>query len=47
LAYAVTDLASGRALKEGSATADEYDLLTLEQIPLAKGRNRVRILPAP
>jgi len=45
--YTVTDLQTGRELASGQATADEYDLLTLEQIPLVKGGNRVRIAPLP
>jgi len=44
--YTVTDVQSGKALKEGSATADEYDLLTIKQIPLVTGKNRVKIVPA-
>jgi len=43
--YTVTDLQTGKVQKEGSAAADEYDLLTLRQIPLVKGKNRVRIVP--
>ena len=42
--YTVTDVAAGKALAEGSAAADADDLVTLKQIPLAKGRNRVRIM---
>jgi hypothetical protein len=44
--YTVTDVQAGKLLKEGTAAADEYDLLTLKQIPLVKGRNRVKIVPA-
>ena len=44
--YAVTDLGTGKVLAEGSAEADEFDLLTLRQIALVKGKNRVRITPA-
>ena len=44
--YTVTDLQSSQVLATGEATADEYDLLTLKQIPLVKGKNRVKITPA-
>lgn len=33
-------------LGEGKVTADEFDLVTLRQIPLVKGRSRVRIAAA-
>jgi len=35
----------GRTLGEGTAAADAHGLVTLEQIPLRKGRNRVIIRP--
>jgi hypothetical protein len=41
--YSVTDVPTGKQLTRGEATADEYDLLTLPQIPLEKGKNRVSI----
>lgn len=41
-AYTVTDKA-GNELAKGTATADEFDLLTLKQIPLVKGENHVRV----
>ncbi|MBM4032133.1 MAG: hypothetical protein FJ291_10145 [Planctomycetes bacterium] len=41
-AYTVTDKA-GKELAKGAATADEFGLLTLKQIPLVKGENRVKI----
>lgn len=41
--YTVTDVKAGKELAKGEATADEFDLLTLKQIPLAKGENRVKI----
>ena len=44
--YVVTDLQKNQVLGRGAAEADEYDLLTLKQIPLVKGRNRVAITPA-
>ena len=44
--YTVTDLQKDEVLASGSATADEFDLLTLKQIPLVKGKNRVKIVPA-
>ena len=44
-AYTVTDLGRQEVLGKGAAAADADDLLTLEQIPLAKGKNRVRIVP--
>jgi len=44
--YTVTDVKGGRQLCKGEATADEYDLLTLPQIALVKGENRVKIVPA-
>ncbi|HPD14749.1 MAG TPA: hypothetical protein PLE19_07360 [Planctomycetota bacterium] len=43
-AYTVTEVKSGKELASGAATADEHDLLTLKQIPLAKGENRVKVL---
>ena len=43
--YTVTDVAAGKVLAEGSAVADPYALVTLKQIPLVKGKNRVRIVP--
>lgn len=42
-AYTVTEVKSGKQLAAGAATADEHDLLTLKQIPLVKGENRVKI----
>ena len=44
-AYTVTDVKSGKALAKSEAVADENGLLTLVQIPLVKGENRVRITP--
>ena len=44
--YTVTHLKSKEVLTKGTATSDEYDLLTLKQIPLRKGNNRVKITPA-
>ena len=44
--YTVTELKGGEVLTKGTAEADEYDLLTLKQIPLRKGNNRVKITPA-
>jgi len=44
--YTVTDANGGKQLAAGSATADEFDLLTLKQIPLVKGDNRVKVLPS-
>ena len=44
--YSVTDVQTGKVIATGTATADEYDLLTLRQIPLVKGENRVKITPA-
>ena len=43
--YRVTDSKAGKVLAEGTAAADRYDLLTLKQIPLVKGENRVKIEP--
>ncbi|MHC4715817.1 MAG: alpha/beta hydrolase [Planctomycetota bacterium] len=43
--YTVTHLRSQRVAASGQATADEHDLLTLKQIPLVKGDNRVKIVP--
>ena len=45
-AYTVTAVKDGRELAKGEATADDLDLLTLKQIPLVKGENRVKIAPA-
>ena len=44
-AYTVTD-ESGKQLSQGTASADELDLLTLKQITLQKGKNRVKIATA-
>jgi len=44
-AYTVTDPKTQKVLGKGRAAADGHGLLTLEQIPLAKGKNRVRIVP--
>ncbi len=41
--YSVTDLQANKVLASGQATADDLDLLTLKQIPLVKGNNRVKI----
>ncbi len=41
--YTVTDVQTGKALADAKATADEHGLLTLKQIPLVKGKNRVKI----
>jgi len=45
-AFTVTDLQTQKVLGEGKVTADEFDLVTLRQIPLVKGRSRVRIAAA-
>ena len=45
-AYTVTDVKENKELAKGEATADELDLLTLKQIPLVKGKNRIKIAPA-
>ena len=42
-AYTVTDVKAGKELAKSEATADEFDLLTLKQIPLVKGQNRVKV----
>jgi len=39
----VVDVSGGKELWRGTATADEHGLLTLRQIPLTKGNNRVKI----
>jgi pimeloyl-ACP methyl ester carboxylesterase len=44
-AYTVTDVKGGKELSRSEAVADENGLLTLVQIPLVKGENRVRITP--
>ncbi|MFO8014537.1 MAG: hypothetical protein R6X20_14660 [Phycisphaerae bacterium] len=44
--YTVTRPDGGKSLAEGEATADAHGLVTLEQIPLLKGRNRVIIAAA-
>jgi hypothetical protein len=44
-AYTVTDVKGGKELAKSEAVADENGLLTLVQIPLVKGENRVRITP--
>ncbi len=44
-AYSVTDVKAGKKSAEGEAVADDNGLLTLGQIPLVKGLNRVRIAP--
>ncbi len=44
--FTVTDVQTGKVAHTGSATADEHGLLTLKQIPLVKGRNRVKIAAA-
>jgi hypothetical protein len=41
--YTVTRGTSAKELASGAAVADEFQLLTLRQIPLEKGGNRVRI----
>jgi len=41
--YTVADPAAGKVLAGGSEAADQYDLVTLKQIPLVKGKNRVRL----
>jgi len=43
--YTVTDPQTNKVLATGQAAADEHELLTLKQIPLVKGDNRVRIAP--
>jgi hypothetical protein len=45
-AFTVTDLRTQKVLGEGKVTADEFDLVTLRQIPLVKGRSRVQIAAA-
>jgi len=40
----VTDPQTNKVLATGQAAADEHDLLTLKQIPLVKGENRVKIV---
>lgn len=45
-AYTVTDLQTQKTLAKGEAVADEHDLLTCKQIPLARGRNRVKLAAA-
>ena len=42
--YAVAHVGSGK-LADSTAKADKYNLLTLEQVPLRKGMNRVVIIP--
>ena len=44
--YTVTDLKDNKVLAQGSVTADQYDLVTLKQIPVGKAKVRVRIVPA-
>lgn len=41
--YTVTDVQGGKESASVTVTADEYGLVTLPQIPLAKGKNRVKI----
>ena len=41
--YTVTDLQTKKVLVDGKATADKLSLLTLKQVPLVKGKNRVKI----
>jgi hypothetical protein len=41
--WTVTVPDGGKTLAKGTAAADEHGLVTLEQIPLLKGRNRVMI----
>ena len=43
--YTVTDVKTDKVVAEGAATADEHGLLTLKQITLVKGDNRVKIVP--
>ena len=45
-AWLVIDAQSAKIVAEGTAVADECDLVTLKQIPLVKGKNRVRIVVA-
>lgn len=44
--FTVVDRRTGKRRHQGQAVADEHDLLTLPQIPLAKGHSRVTISPA-
>lgn len=45
--YAVTDAQTAKEVAKGTVVADEYGLVTLPQIPLVKGRNRIAIQGAP
>jgi hypothetical protein len=45
-AYTVADVKGAGEPTKGQAVADDLGLLTLRQIPLVKGENRVRIVPA-
>lgn len=38
-----TDLATGKVAQKGTVTADRWGLLTLENVIVAKGRNRIRV----
>ena len=41
--YTVTDLKDNKVLAQGAVTADQYDLVTLKQIPVGKSKVRVVI----
>jgi hypothetical protein len=43
--YSITDLKENKVLAEGTVTADQYDLVTLKQIPVTKTRVRVKLVP--
>jgi hypothetical protein len=45
-AWLVIDAQTATIVAEGTVVADACDLVTLKQIPLAKGKNRVRIVPS-
>jgi len=42
-AWTNTDLAAGRHVQSGAATADQWKLVTLERATVTTGRNRIRI----
>jgi pimeloyl-ACP methyl ester carboxylesterase len=43
--YTVTSMEDETVLAQGTVTADEYDLITLKQIPVSKAKARVKIVP--
>ena len=39
-----TSLADGKSVQSGTATADQWGLVTLERVTVSKGKNRITVV---